>query len=130
VSGVGANVSDVELSPADAFAGFQVSSTGVCRVSTTNTSGYNTTVGTWLNSGTASSYEWGVFNVNDLAGGSNSLSGVVVGNWYNCATTRAVVLQETGTGFNEVEFDVRWRNASTREIVATSSVRLEASVEL
>ncbi len=126
ITPIGASISDVATDPDDAEAAYRIDSDGDV-YERIGTSGSWSSVGTWLDSGSASDYEAKV----SKDSGDDTTSGAALDTWHGLGTDRDFVMTETvvaGLGLTGV-FTVTWRDATTLEQLGSASMELTADVE-
>jgi len=123
VTGVGAIAVDIAVDPDDGEAALKVDSDGDVYKRQGLGSSYGASEGTWMNSGAAGDYDV------MFEGTGDTPTGAAVNTWLDAGTDRDWLLIETTNGqTKKFTGDLKWRDGTTFELLATASATVQAQV--
>lgn len=118
------SVSDTTISPTNASAAYQLTSSGV--INRVTVSGGTVAAGQWIMPASAAG---SVYEVRATET-SGTVSSGTVGSWLPLGTTRTWTLAQTSVGVSTCVLTIEIRMASSGAVLDTATVTLEATKEL
>lgn len=126
ITPIGASLQDVATDPDDAEVAFRVDADGDVYTAVGLSAAFSS-IGTWLGTGVVGDYQCALFKDS----GDDTTSGSALATWLACSSDRTWTMTETvvaGAGLTG-SFTIKWRDATTLEVLGEATVDMTVDVE-
>lgn len=111
------NIQDITVSPTNASAGYQLTSSGA--INSVTVSGGTVQIGTWITPTSAAGADYDVYV-------SGAVTTGTVDTWLSLGSTRTWSIEATSVGISAVDITVQIRRTPSGSVIDTATISLEA----